>query len=262
VLYYHSVSVEAISFVIMVVGSLNFALHYAVWTGNRKEIYRNIEAVSFLVTSTLLFVMVTLEFAKLGVYPDLMAVMRKGYYNLISGHTTTGFSTVYARQFPLEWGPLAMVAMTAAMLFGGSACSTAGGFKGLRIGILVKGLLEDVRKLTLPSSAVVITKFHHVRDVVLEDRHVRNAALIVLSYMGIWFLGTAVGTYYGYPVMDSMFESASASGNVGLSSGVLSAGAPWLLKVTYIFLMWAGRLEFMSIYALLALLLQRGLRRR
>jgi hypothetical protein len=62
-------------------------------------------------------------------------MFRKGFYQLISGHTTTGFMTIYAKQFYYEWGDIALFAITIAMMFGGSASSTAGGFKGMRTGI-------------------------------------------------------------------------------------------------------------------------------
>jgi trk system potassium uptake protein TrkH len=54
ILYYHSDLYEVITIVLFVVGSFNFALHHAIWSGNRKEIYRNIESVSFLTTMTIL----------------------------------------------------------------------------------------------------------------------------------------------------------------------------------------------------------------
>jgi trk system potassium uptake protein TrkH len=57
--------------------------------------------------------------------------------------------------------------------------------------------------------------------------------------------------FFGYPFLDSLFESTSAAANVGLSCGITSVGMPTALKLTYIFQMWAGRLEFMSIFTLI-----------
>lgn len=250
VLYYHSALYELVTFVVFVVGSFNFALHYAVWTGNRREIYRNIETVSMYVTVTVLTALGLIGLARVGVYPDVMSLLRKGFYLIISGHTTTGFMTVYGRQFALEWGNLAMLAITLAMLFGGSACSTAGGFKGLRIGIIFKAFLQDVRKLVMPESAVVVQKFHHIKDSVLSDATVRSAMLIVLLYIATFAIGTLGGVASGYDAVSSMFESASVTGNVGLTSGITSPAMPSALKVLYIWIMWAGRMEFMSVLGL------------
>jgi trk system potassium uptake protein TrkH len=49
----------------------------------------------------------------------------------------------------------------------------------------------------------------------------------------------------------SLFESTSAAANVGLSCGITSPSMPAVLKLTYIFQMWAGRLEFMAIFTLI-----------
>jgi trk system potassium uptake protein TrkH len=55
-------------------------------------------------------------------------------------------------------------------------------------------------------------------------------------------------------LLESLFESTSAAANVGLSCGVTDAAMPAGLKIAYIIQMWAGRLEFMSVFALLGFL--------
>lgn len=250
VLYYHSGLYEVVTVVFFVIGSFNFALHHAIWTGKRKEILKNIETVSFSTTLIALTVLVCWGLMKLRVYPGAVALFRKGFYQLISGHTTTGFMTVYTRQLSTEWGDAALFAVICAMLFGGSACSTAGGFKGLRIGILFKALVQETRRLLKPASAVFVQRFHYHGARTLQDTQVRSAALVVIMYMALFAGGTLVGILCGYPIVDAAFESASAAGNVGLSVGVTSAAMPAVLKVTYIVSMWAGRLEFMAVLAL------------
>ena len=59
---------------------------------------------------------------------------------------------------------------------------------------------------------------------------------------------------FGTPFVNSLFESTSAAANVGLSCGITTATMPALLKLTYIFQMWAGRLEFMSVFTILGFL--------
>ena len=36
-MYYHSLIYEIITVIIFIAGSFNFALHWAVWTGKRRE---------------------------------------------------------------------------------------------------------------------------------------------------------------------------------------------------------------------------------
>jgi trk system potassium uptake protein len=249
--FYHSLPYELISVVIMIAGSFNFALHWAVWTGERREIRRNIETVSFTITLSLTVLIATFWLAKSGVYPDAMALFRKAFYQLASGHTTTGFSTIYARAFVTQWGPVGMLATTLAMAIGASACSTAGGIKGIRIGVITKSFFESVRGAVSPESAVIREKYHHIRDTWLDDGVVRAAMTITIAYLAMYFISALLGTLYGYDFVQALFEGVSAGSNTGLSCGVTSPAMPELMKLAYIVFMWLGRLEFMSVFALI-----------
>ena len=103
----------------------------------------------------------------------------------------------------------------------------------------------------LPDKAAIFEKFHHIKEMFLEDKQVRSALLITLCYLLLYFAGALVGMLLGYPFLSSLFESTSASANVGLSCGITNAAMPAILKITYIAQMWIGRLEFMSIFTLL-----------
>lgn len=251
IMYYHSVTYEMVAMVIFILGSFNFGLHYAIWQGKRKEIYKNIEIQSFFVTSFLACILALIGLAKLNVYPDAISGLRRVIFNVLSAHTTTGFGSVYARQFALEWGDFGVLIMIVVMLIGGSACSTAGGFKGLRVGIVFKGLIMDVKKLLSSERSMKVYKYHHIKDYVLEDNLIKSSAIIICCYMVIFLIGTLLGTYYGFSFSDSAFESASVSGNVGLTIGVTTPSMPAVMKIYYIIAMYLGRLEFLSIFALI-----------
>jgi trk system potassium uptake protein TrkH len=257
ILYYHSFPYELVTIVLMVLGTINFSLHYALWHGKFKELFKNIETRTLFVSVSILFMLTVVGLTQLGTYPDWMANFRKGFYQIISAHSGTGYMTIYAPQFAREWGPLALLMAIFAMGFGGSACSTAGGIKALRIGIFFKALLQDIRRIMAPGSAVVLAKFHHIKDIVLEDRLVRSAFVVLISYVVTYFAGTIVGLYYGYPFHLASFESVSAAANVGLSCGITDVAMPAGLKITYIIQMWVGRLEFMSIFILFGLAIAR-----
>jgi trk system potassium uptake protein TrkH len=250
-MYYHSLVYEIICVVIMIAGSFNFALHWAVWTGKRREIVRNIETVSFAITLSVTTLVATFWLGRAGVYPNTMALFRKVFYQLASGHTTTGFSTVYSRAFVTQWGAVGMLATMIAMAIGASAASTGGGIKGLRIGIMFKSLKLDVRKLVAPESAVIREKYHHVRDNWLDDGVVKAVMTITIAYAVMYLFTGMVGALHGYSFVEALFEGVSAGSNTGLSCGVTAPTMPWDMKALYIVSMWLGRLEFMSVFALL-----------
>ena len=254
ILYYHSLMFEIITIAIMIIGSLNFNFHYQLWNGNRKETFKNIESRTFFISIMLTFFIVAIGLNQLGVYPQAIALFRKGLFQLISAHTTTGYMTVYAQQFIAEWGNLALFGLICAMALGGCICSTAGGIKMLRVGVICTALKEDLKRIIMPERAIVVEKFHHIKEVFLEDKLVRGALIITVAYIILYGLGALVGMFYGYPFLEALFESTSAAANVGLSCGITNTAMPAMLKVTYILQMWAGRLEFMSVFTILGFL--------
>ena len=251
ILYYHSLLFEVVTVVIMLLGAMNFNLHYRIWTGDRREIWKNIESRVLCIIIAVMFLITLIGLSQIGSYPRTLVMFRKGFYQVISAHTTTGYATIYARQFIDDWGALALAGLICAMAFGSSSCSTAGGIKMLRLGIIVKGLQQDLKRIILPERAIVEQRLHHLKELFLEDKQVRAALLITVAYLALYGIGALVGMFYGYPFLDSLFESVSAAANVGLSCGITMPNMPVGLKLTYIVQMWAGRLEFMSVFALI-----------
>lgn len=254
ILFYHSFSFEMITMVIMFLGAINFALHYAVWTGNRKELFKNIEITAFFITMAVTLSVTAWGLITRSIYGGIIPFFSKTFYQLVSAHTGTGYSTIYPHQFVDEWGPLSMLGLTLAMAIGGSMCSTTGAIKLLRVGVIYKALRQDIKKMLLPETAVLMQKFHHIKDMILEDKHVRTAALMLLSYLGLYLIGTVMGMLCGFSLSDASFESVSAAANVGLSCGITAPYMPTILKLTYIVQMWAGRLEFMAIFVLFGMI--------
>jgi len=249
-LYYHNGIYELITVVIMILGAINFKLHYHIWMGNRREIWKNIETTGLFIAVTVTLIITAIGLDRAGIYPKAMMLFRKGFYQLISGQTGTGFQTIYSVQFLREWNHLALIGIICAMSLGGAVCSTTGAIKMLRLGITLKALMEDIKRIILPGKAIVTQKFHHIKTIFLEDKQARSALLITLCYLVLYGFGALVGMFFGYPFVDALFESTSAAANVGLSCGITSLTMPAALKLTYIFQMWAGRLEFMSVFVL------------
>ncbi|AFA47354.1 TrkH family potassium uptake protein [Acetobacterium woodii] len=255
IMYYHSFSYEIITMIFFILGSLNFGLHHAVFSGNKKELLKNIETQSFFITSFLASALAVLWLARTDVYADAVSIFRRVVYNVLSAHTTTGFGSIYARQFALEWGDFGILVMIIVMLIGGSACSTAGGFKGLRIGIVFKSIFTDVKRLLSSERNVKVFRFHHIKDQILTDGLVKASALIIICYLITFASGTLIGTFCGYPLASAAFEAASITGNVGLSIGITTPDMPAILKIYDIIAMYLGRLEFLSVFALIGFII-------
>ena len=136
------------------------------------------------------------------------------------------------------------------MAIGASACSTGGGIKGIRMGIISKAFLQDIRRMISPESAVIMQKFHHIRDTWLSDDTVRAAMTVTIAYVTLYAVAALVGVLYGIPLEQAAFEAVSAASNTGLSCGVTQPFMPSVMKVTDTFAIWLCRREFMSSFPL------------
>lgn len=143
-----------------------------------------------------------------------------------------------------------MLAVIGAMIIGASSCSTAGGIKGLRIAIITKAFLEEIRRMLAPDSAVLTSRYHHLKERTLQDTTVRAALLITIAFLTLHAVVTTAGVLAGYPVIEAAFDGVSAASNTGLSCGLISPTMPWGLTALYVMAMWLGRMEFLAVFAL------------
>lgn len=249
--YYHSFPLEIATMVFMILGATNFNLHFWVWTKNKSEVFKNFEVRTFfftLITFTLL-----LYFSLKGLGSSRV-IFGKGFYQLISAHTGCGFTNLSwaeLKHFPA----LALVTVTFAMMIGGGVCSTTGGIKLLRLGIIFKTFFMEIKRWMQPFKSVYKDRFHHLQDLVLSDKRIKGAYIFFALFIFTYILGAVVAMVLGYPAVNALFESVSATANVGLSTGVTAPEMPLALKLVYIFQMWAGRLEFIAIFVSLGFIL-------
>jgi trk system potassium uptake protein TrkH len=151
--------------------------------------------------------------------------------------------------------------LTIVMMVGAGACSTGGGIKWLRIGILVKGMWWQIKSLLLPKNAVISHKIHHVDELKLDNEVLRLTGLFVFSYLLIYMLSVIIILFYYQNVPQVMFEVASAMSNVGLGSGLMTASSPAVTKVVFMADFWIGRLEIWPILLLTVILIQNAVRK-
>jgi trk system potassium uptake protein len=250
--YYHSPVVEFVLMVLMLAGTVSFALHYHLWRGDHGQLFRNLEVRTLGISIGLLAVVVLGGLVTEGAQRSTGGLVRKGFFTLFSAHSGTGFGVTNGATYLSDWGVLAPAAVVTAMALGGMAGSTAGGIKAIRLGLTVKGAVQDVRRLLLPESALVVAHYHSGRQRILSDRTLRAATTLLLLYVATYLAGAGVGLLYGrWEITATLFESVSAAANVGLSVGIVDPGMPSGLQLTYLLQMWLGRLEFTAAFALI-----------
>ena len=169
---------------------------------------------------------------------------------LISASSTTGFSVVTTNQVLTVFSSGAILILAILMAVGGSSGSTAGGMKLSRIGLTVKSIVSSIKEATSPDSARVSVVYHHIGKQVLNNEIARAAMTVSTLFVVTYVVGALVGIAHGYDATASIAESVAMASNGGLSFGITTQGMPKTLELIYILEMWAGRLEFITLIAL------------
>ena len=248
--FYRSQLVESVLVVVMVAGAFSFAIHYQLWQGRRQELVRNLETRTAAISVLAVFTVMAIGLVRTGTFTGTGELFRHGFFQTLSAHTTTGLSTVPGALFVSDWGALAPAMVVIGMALGGMAGSTAGGIKAIRVGLLVKGIRRDIRRVLLPENAVVVETYHASGPRILRDEQVRGAATLLILYLVLYLGGGMMGLFYGYDLRLSLFESTAAGATGGLSVGLVRPDLETPLKVLYIVQMLVGRLEFVAMFAL------------
>lgn len=243
--HYDSIAIEAVTLVLMVLGTLNFLTAWLVVRGKWRDVSRNgeVRLLVLIIPLASVFIFASTVGA---VYASAGETMRIAVFQVVSAASTTGFSTVGYT----DWTQPAVMVMIILMMIGGGSGSTSGGIKQFRIYILLNALIWEVRRAFLPDSAVNRAYiWRGSKRVPLSDRQVRRTALYVFFYMVLFFTLTLIVLFHGdYSIAAALFETASTISTVGLSVGVTSADAPVTLLWVQSFGMLLGRLEFYALF--------------
>ena len=168
----------------------------------------------------------------------------QGFMLGISAQTTTGFAT----QAVSAMDPASKIVMIIAMLVGGSVGSSAGGFKILRLLILLRVIQLVLRRTAMPQHAVATLSLGEQK---LEADDINKVLLLLLLYIITVVLSWLPFVVAGYDPLNSLFEVVSACGTVGLSSGITRPELETFLKAILCFDMLAGRVEIIALLVLL-----------
>jgi trk system potassium uptake protein TrkH len=249
VAYYHSGLVEAVLIVVMFAGAISFPMHYDLWQRRVRAAGRHLDLRMFATTTTVLTTVVLVGLGLAGTYETAQGLSRKGLFTALSAATNTGFAVLPGAAYD-SWGQLAPAALVTIMLIGSMAGSTAGGIKTIRVALVLKSVLRDVRKALAPPAGVVVATYAGRRRHVVTDEQVRAAVTMTVLYVVTAVGGSLLHVYHGASIEQGLFESTSATANVGLSVGVIGPDNPLSLKLLTMFQMWAGRLEFLAVFGL------------
>lgn len=231
----------------MIIGAVSFPIHYrlltkrrlsALWSDNQHQ------ALWILLASGIGFLaLINYSFFGSPLWLDTV-------FHWASALGTCGFNTTKLS----DWSDSAKLLLTVAMIIGGTAGSTVGGFKLNRLVFLCKGAVWRFRRISLKTHESMVYKLDgEIVNETEASRRIEAAAILGFLWIVILIIGVFILLQLNLPdysLSDVLFEAASALGSVGLSVGITAPELPWLGKLVLIVFMWMGRLEIIPVLIL------------
>ena len=245
--FFESPLIEAIASLFMLLGAINFSLHFLAWRGRSLRCYLEDRELRFFLLATAgLIGLFTAVLTWSGHYPDVWQALRPASFNVISVLTTTGFVSADFSKWPL-FLPVLLILIA---FMGGCAGSTAGGVKVMRVMLLYKQGMREVLRLAHPHGVFPIKVAGKVLPSHVVDAIWGFFSLYVISAIVLTLLMMATGL----DAVTALSAVSASLNNMGTGLNELgSTFAPVTVfgKWVLIFAMLLGRLE---IFALLVLL--------
>lgn len=244
--YFDSVAIEWVANVFMLLGAINFGLHFIVFSGrNPRQYWRDEETRWFLLIVAGASLLIGAGLWLAGTYQGLDTSLRYVIFQVISFITSTGFfSADYA-----AWPGATTLMLIILAYIGGCAGSTAGGNKVVRNALTIKAILQEIKYLIHPRGVFTL-KFNRrpvTRDVMDSVKGYMFIAATLTIILTLLLMMTGLDFL-------SALSAVSACINVnGPAFGALSSNfipvsdiGTWILSLTMIL----GRLEFFTLLAL------------
>jgi len=234
-----------VAIVFMAFAGSNFALLYRGLAGRTWAIARDIELRSYLGVAAVVTVAVALVLGLDG-FP-LADAWRHGAFQTLSILTSTGYASV---DFA-AWSERSQALLLLVAFIGGSAGSAAGGVKVARWVILVQHTSREVRRTMHPRAVLPVRMGGRV---VPEDVQ-RSVAAFITLYLSLFALSTVALVLLGEDFTTAFSAAIACLGNIGPGLGAVGpmesfAGLHPAAKAVLTFCMYAGRLEVVTVFAL------------
>ncbi|MDF1854808.1 TrkH family potassium uptake protein [Pseudooceanicola sp.] len=232
----------------MILAALPFVRYVQMLNGKSLALFHDGQARVFLYT---ILVLVMGSFVLLlNIFPHHWEKsLREALFNITSIISGTGFASVDY----MTWGPLLITMFFFIGLIGGCAGSTACSVKIFRYQILFSSISAQIKRIHAPH-AVIIPRYD--RRPISEDVISSVMTFFVFFVVSLGLFSVALALT-GLDFVTALSGAATAIGNIGPGLGdtigpagnfaPLNDTAKWILA----FAMLVGRLELMTVYAIL-----------
>lgn len=244
--YYNSPYIQYVITFFMFLAGTNFTLSYFALKFRFKPLLRD-EEFRFYISFILIFTLIIAIKLFLTDNQGLEKSFRDSLFQVVSIITTTGYVTTDY----LKWIPLGSVILFTLMFFGGSAGSTGGGVKIVRIVLLLKNSILELKRLVHPKAVIPV----RLNNQAISPQIISNVLAFTFFYLLIIMIGVIVISFMGYDFETCFGAVVTTLGNIGPGIGEVGpafnfAHFPDFGKWFLSFLMLIGRLELFTVLIL------------
>jgi trk system potassium uptake protein TrkH len=240
--------IQLIAVVFMLIAGVNFALHFFALRARSLKPYffdSEVRAYLFVIFICALLTVGYLFFMQ--EYLTFSEALRHGVFQTVSIGTTTGFTTVDYSAWP-HYLPVMLLFLS---FIGGCAGSTGGGIKVIRILILFKQGLREIKRLIHPAAEVPIK----LGGKAVKSRVLEAVWGFFAAYVAAFGIILLLLMATGMEQKVAFSAVAACMNNLGPGFEKLAvhyADVPWVAKWILAFAMLLGRLEIFTLLVILS----------
>lgn len=244
--HYQSAYVDVVITVFMLAAGVNFILYYRTLIGQFDSIPRNTELKAYLGIFAVATIAIAIAIYKRS-YDSVAESLRFAGFQAASILTTTGYATADFAQ----WPDFAQGLLFALMFIGGSAGSTGGGIKVVRIVTIIRLGFNEMRYLLHPRGIFAL----RMNGQPLRKSIVYSIAGFAFLYVLLLIATTIVVASGGHDLLTSVTTALATLGNIGPGFGRIGPVENYAFFQDYIkwylsAIMLTGRLEIYTVLVL------------
>ena len=244
--YFNNIWIDTIAVVFMIFSGINFTLHFFAWRNqNAQSYWHDSELRAYLSILGIVCLVSCVYLSINSDYTDLTRMFIDGIFQSVSIATTTGFTTTQYQNWPSF---LPMLLLFASFL-GACAGSTGGGIKIVRVLLLFKQGIREVKRLIHPNALFIIK----INNKPVQERVINAIWGFFAAYTVVFIFFQLILMASGLDPITAFSAVAACMNNLGPGLGDVSAHynnindfAKWILCLA----MLMGRLEIFTLLVL------------
>jgi trk system potassium uptake protein TrkH len=246
--YFNSTSINSIAIVFMFLSGINFSLHFLAWRGKTVMSYiADSEFRTYTRGLIGLSIVVCAYLYAVGEFSSAREFIDEGIFQVVSIATTTGFTTTNFAAWP---GAIPVILLFASFV-GACAGSTGGGLKVMRVILLYRQGIREIKRLVHPNAEIPVK----LGGKPIPSRVIEAVWGFFAVYVAVFAAMMVMLLFSGMDQVTA-FSAIAASlnnlgpglGDVALGYGEISTIAKWVCIAA----MLLGRLEIFTVLVLIS----------